>query len=106
MIAEEMTMQALRKQVSELTLRLTELGDEFGDALRELLGLAVGVLCVDDQHVLGGRAADERREQREHRKSRETAPPVPSSRDLLQETRPLCTTRGVTSAALAPGFRL
>ena len=35
MTAEEMTMQELRKQVSELTLRLKELGEEHRD-LREL----------------------------------------------------------------------
>ena len=35
MIAEDMTMQALRKEVSELTLRLNELGEENRD-LREL----------------------------------------------------------------------
>ena len=35
MTTEEMTMQALRKQVSELTLRLKELGEENRD-LREL----------------------------------------------------------------------
>ena len=31
MTAEDMTMQALRKEVSELTLRLKELGDENRD---------------------------------------------------------------------------
>ena len=35
MTAEDMTMQALRKEVSELTLRLKELGDENRD-LREI----------------------------------------------------------------------
>ena len=35
MTAEEMTMQALRKEVSELTLRLKELGEENRD-LREI----------------------------------------------------------------------
>ena len=35
MTTEEMTMQALRKQVSELTLRLKELGEEHRD-LREI----------------------------------------------------------------------
>ena len=35
MTAEDMTMQALRKEVSELTLRLKELGEENRD-LREL----------------------------------------------------------------------
>ena len=45
MTAEDMTMQALRKEVSELTLRLKELGEENRD-LREI--------CTENGHPRDG----------------------------------------------------
>ena len=49
MTAEDTTMQALRKQVSELTLRLKELGEEHRD-LREICNER-GIQSVSYTHL-------------------------------------------------------